>query len=97
MIKFTNHNLKKLETLLSELGYTIRYEKGNFQSGYCVVEHQKVIVINKFYDTEGKMNTLFDIMSRFDFSTVTLSEASSKFYKLVKKTAFLNNEDEHSS
>ena len=33
MFKYTKHQLKKIEGLLEEIGYTIRYEKGNFQSG----------------------------------------------------------------
>ncbi|MEY4030043.1 MAG: hypothetical protein RJA90_1242 [Bacteroidota bacterium] len=44
MIKFTKHFLKKLEDLLSELGFVLRYEKGNFQSGYCLVEHRNILV-----------------------------------------------------
>ena len=63
MLKFTKHNLKKVEALFEELGYTIRYEKGNFQSGYCIVENRKMAVINRFYDTEGRINCLIDILS----------------------------------
>jgi hypothetical protein len=33
MIKYTTHNLKKIEVLLEELGYVVRYEKGNFPIG----------------------------------------------------------------
>ena len=37
-----------METFFKEQEYTIRYEKGNFQSGYCIVENRKIAVINKF-------------------------------------------------
>ena len=44
MLKYTNYTLKKFEAIFEELEYTIRYEKGSFQSGYCIVKSQKVIV-----------------------------------------------------
>lgn len=83
MIKYTKHTLKKLEQLLSELEYTIRYERGSFQSGYCLVENRKVAVINKFYDTEGRINCLLDIFVSITgtVSTEGLSPASQKLYQ----------------
>ncbi len=63
MFRSTKGNLLKLETALKELGFVTRYEKGNFQSGYCIVQHQKVVVVNKFYELEGRMNCLMDILA----------------------------------
>jgi hypothetical protein len=63
MLKSTKGNLLKLETALKELGFVTRYEKGNFQSGYCVVQHQKVVVVNKFFELEGRINCLMDILA----------------------------------
>lgn len=62
-MKATKGNLAKLESLLQELGFTIRYEKGNFQAGYCIVQHRKVVVINKFFDLEGRINCMMDILA----------------------------------
>lgn len=81
MLKFTKHNLKKLESLFEELEYTIRYEKGNFQSGYCIVEDRKVAIINKFYDTEGRMNCLLDILSTIEVPRELLSEKNQKLFR----------------
>ena len=53
-ISHTKNTLKKLEILAKELGYKVRYEKGNFQSGYCLVEHQRVAIVNKFFDKKNK-------------------------------------------
>ena len=33
-IKYTPATLKKFEELYDEMGYSIRFEKGNFNSGY---------------------------------------------------------------
>ncbi|MEM1359872.1 MAG: hypothetical protein AAGF89_16825 [Bacteroidota bacterium] len=65
MVSTTKHSLKKLETLAKELGYIVRYEKGNFQSGYCLVESRQVAIINRFFDTEGRINVLLDILSQY--------------------------------
>lgn len=60
-MNYTKSFLQKLENLFQELGYIVRYEKGSFQSGYAMVENKKIIVINKFLETEGRINTLLDI------------------------------------
>ena len=91
-MKYTRHTLKKLETLFSEIEYTIRYEKGNFNSGYCVVEDRKVAVINKFYDTEGRMNVLLEIIAGLTIEEDQLEESSLKFYKQVLE--FLARQEE---
>ena len=93
-MKYTRHNLKKLETLFSDIEYTIRYEKGNFNSGYCIVEDRKVAVINKFYDTEGRMNVLLEILVGMPVEEDQLEEASLKFYKQVMKFLARQEEEE---
>ena len=39
--------LTELEQLASNCGISIRYEKGDFDGGYCVLKAEKLIVINK--------------------------------------------------
>ena len=54
MITLTNHTLEKLEQLLRSGGYRVRYEKGNFKTGACVLQNSKVVVINKFSNLKQK-------------------------------------------
>jgi hypothetical protein len=61
MIKYTPQYLKKLEDFLKENGYEVRYEKGNFKSGYCILEAKKVVVVNKFATIESRIQSLFEI------------------------------------
>lgn len=85
MLPPTKHSLKKVEALAKELGYTVRYEKGTFQSGYCLVESRKMAIINKFYDTEGRINVLYDILSQFREDTeVELTDSSRKLWKKLR-------------
>ena len=79
-MKFTTHNLKKLQGLLEEQQYTVRYEKGNFQSGYCIIENNKVVLVNKFYDTEGRINCLLDILSKIEIDEALFADKSLQWY-----------------
>jgi len=80
MIKYTNQFLTKLEDMIAESDYTLRYEKGNFKSGYCVLKDQKIMIVNKFYTMEGKINALLDILKTVTFDTTRFSEKSLKLY-----------------
>jgi hypothetical protein len=75
-MRYNQTTLKKLEELFQELAYAVRYEKGNFQSGYCKVEERKIVVINKFFDTEARINCLLEILSGLHFDPDALSPAS---------------------
>jgi hypothetical protein len=86
MIKYTVPFLTKLEDLLAESDYTLRYEKGNFKSGYCVLRDQKIIIINKFYTTEGKINALLDILKTVTLDTTRFTEKSQKLYAELTQT-----------
>lgn len=51
-----------METLFIAEGYQIRYEKGNFKAGYCLLNASKIIVINKYFTLEGRINALVEIL-----------------------------------
>jgi len=46
--------LTLLETAIKELGYTLRYEKGDFLGGDCRLHENRVVVVNRFLPLEGK-------------------------------------------
>lgn len=80
-MKYTQHNLDKIEKIIEEAGYVIRYEKGSFQSGYCILQDKKVVVLNKFFQTEGRINTLIDLMPHLDINFDALTLESQKLYE----------------
>ncbi len=81
MIKYTNPFLNKLEDLIAESDYILRYEKGNFKSGYCLLREQKIMIVNKFFTTEGKINALLDILKIVVLDTTKFSEKNLKLYE----------------
>ena len=90
-MNYTKHQLQKIEDLLVEVGYQVRYEKGSFQSGYCLVENRKIAIVNKFFETEGRINTLLDIIDKIEINTEGVSEKSQKVLKEIQKA---KNNDE---
>ena len=84
--KFTKHFLNKLEDLFSETDYVLRYEKGNFHSGYCILKETKIAVVNKFYTTDGKINCLLEILKSIDIDSQSLSEKNKKLYLEIAQT-----------
>lgn len=79
-MKYTQTTLDKLEAIPEQAGYVLRYERGTFQSGYCILEERKVVVLNKFLQTEGRINTLLDLIPQLDINTELLTAESKKLY-----------------
>lgn len=79
-MKYTQTTLDKLESIPEEAGYVLRYERGTFQSGYCILEERKVVVLNKFLQTEGRINTLYDLIPQLEISAEILTDESKKIY-----------------
>ena len=65
---------------MSETEYILRYEKGNFKSGYCILNENKVAIINKFFALEGKINSLIEILRSIKIDVNQLSDQNKKFY-----------------
>jgi hypothetical protein len=79
-MKYTQTILDKIEKIAEESGYIIRYERGTFQSGYCILQEKKVIVLNKFFQVEGRINTLIDLMPQLEIHFDSLTHESQKMY-----------------
>ena len=82
-MKYNTTTLEKLEKILEEAQYVVRYERGTFQSGYCILEQRKVVVLNKFLNTEGRINTLFEIIPLLSIDIDSLTHESQKVYEEV--------------
>lgn len=88
MLKYTKTNLKKIELFLIEQEYELIYEKGQFTSGYCIVNQSRIIVINKFFDVEGRMNALQEIIPQLELNEGLFSDKSAN---LVDKLVLTRN------
>jgi hypothetical protein len=75
-IRYTKQFLSKLEDLFAESDYSLRYEKGSFKSGYCILNEHKIAIVNKYYTTEGKISALIDILIGIQIDNSRLSDKS---------------------
>ncbi|WMJ73039.1 hypothetical protein RCC89_07670 [Cytophagaceae bacterium ABcell3] len=85
-IKYTAHFLHKLEDIFAESEYILRYERGNFHSGYCILKDTNIAIINKFLTTEGKINCLIEILKSIRLDAGKLSDKNKKFYYELTQT-----------
>ena len=85
MLNYTKHTLGKVEALLTDQKYIVRYEKGSFTSGYCIVEHRKIAILNRFFDTAARINCLFDILTSIEVDETLFGEKQLAFYKQAMK------------
>ena len=85
MISITQYNLDKIEDLFSFLGYKVRYEKGNFRTGACVLQNTKVIVVNKFSNLEIKINSLIVLLKDFEVNKELMDDKQWLFYSTLVK------------
>lgn len=85
-MKINAATLNKIEKVIAESGYVLRYERGTFQSGYCILQDKKVVVLNKFLQTEGRINTLMDLISQLNVDIDKLTHDSQKLYDEIMST-----------
>jgi hypothetical protein len=46
--------IEELKNLAIQLGASVRFEKGDFKGGYCIVQEKKQIIINKLATSQRK-------------------------------------------
>jgi hypothetical protein len=88
-MRYTQTTLEKIEKILDEAEYIVRYERGNFQSGYCILEQRKVVVLNKFLPMEGRINTLIDIIPQLKITPELLSPEARRIYEEVLSASLI--------
>ena len=88
-MRYTQTTLEKIEKILDETQYIVRYERGNFQSGYCILEQRKVVVLNKFLPLEGRISTLIDIIPQLKITPELLSPEARRIYEEVLSASLI--------
>jgi len=66
---------QEFEKLAESLEVKIIQEKGNFKGGYCLLEKEKVIVINKLKPLEQRIQSLARAFSQLDISNIYMKPA----------------------
>ena len=85
-LSITNHTLDKLESLLKALDYRVRYEKGNFKTGACLLENSRVVVVNKFSNLESKIQGLADLIGTLEVQDQLVDDKQKQLLNQLKQT-----------
>jgi hypothetical protein len=89
-MKYNQTTLDKLGDILGESSYVVRYERGSFQSGWCLLEAKKIVVLNKFLNTEGRINTLLELIPQLTIDFDKLTHNSQKLYDEVMANSLVH-------
>lgn len=92
-MKYNQQTLQKLEKMVAEAKYILRYERGSFQSGYCILENKKVVVLNKFLPTEGRVGTLIELIPELQINIDLLTHEAQLLYEKLLALAEKPDED----
>ncbi len=65
--------LDELKEVANQLGAKVRFEKGDFKGGYCLLKSNKVIVLNKLANTQRKVMTLAAALKELGIEEVYIS------------------------
>jgi len=84
-MRYTKRTQEKLHDILKAQSYMVRYERGSFEGGYCIVQNKKVVVINKFYPLEGKIGILAQIIKEIEVEETLLTASQLRLLKEIKE------------
>ncbi len=65
--------IQDLKSIASQLGATVRFEKGDFKGGYCLIKESKVIVINKNTNLQRKAMILSAALQELGVDAIYLN------------------------
>ena len=84
MARLTKGFLAKLEELVSAGGFIVRYERGNFKSGYCILKENRLVLINNFLPLDGRINTMMDLAVNLELDETRLSDKNRKLLAEIR-------------
>lgn len=65
----------ELHEIARQLGVTIRYERGDFEGGYCILKEQKLLLVNRRLSPARKAAVLATAMHEMGLDNVYLKPA----------------------
>lgn len=86
-MKYTKATLARLEDVFAESAYALRYEKGQFRAGSCVLRETRVVLVNAYFPLEGRINCLLDLLRTLpDLNLDTLTPRSRALVETLRLT-----------
>lgn len=67
--------IEELHNVARQLGVNIRYERGDFEGGYCILKEQKILLVNRRLMPVRKASVLAIALQEIGLETVFLKPA----------------------
>lgn len=77
--------LSRLEDIIAEGGYVVRYERGNFRSGYCILKETRMVLINNFLPLDGRISTMTELVRLLPLQEGGLTDRSRKLFHEIRQ------------
>ncbi len=78
--------LADLRAIATEMGAKVRFERGDFKGGYCIVKESKMIVINKLSSLQRKVLTLAAALKELGVDDIYLPPKLREFIEEMDET-----------
>lgn len=95
----TRQTLSELEELAGKLGYKVRFEKGNFAGGYCILKESKLLVVNSRNDYDRRVTIISKSLKEIGIDDVFVKPGLRDIIEKESKRKFASEggEDENST
>ena len=70
--------LLELEQLLEQCGYHLRKERGSFRGNDCVLEGDRIVIVNKNKPVESQLGTIARVLTQIDLEATYIKPAVKK-------------------
>lgn len=70
--------LLELEQLLEQSGYRLRKERGSFRGADCIIEGDKLVLVNKNKPTESQLGTIARVLGQIELDGTYIKPAVRK-------------------
>ena len=74
-----NELIAELGSLATQLGIKVRYEKGDFEGGYCILKSERTVVINKKLPPSKRLSVLARGISEMGLDNIFVKPAVRDF------------------
>ena len=71
--------LEELREACEHVGYRLRFEKGDFNGGACILKEERLLIVNKRFTIDKKLNTIARALGELGVDFVYLKPAVRSF------------------
>jgi len=87
--------LAELEELTEKLGYKVRYEKGNFRGGYCILRDLRLVVVNSRNEHERRITIISKTLKEIGIDDIYIKPGLREIIEKESKRKLASEETEN--